>query len=76
VTFEEYIEQQIKDGYISEKDLSPLKCWNCESKNFKDYGHDFLDYIHGHGVNLLEYKVKCLDCEKDVGYWSYGHWQV
>lgn len=72
---ENYFKEQIKLGYIAE-DGEPLKCDKCECTDFIYYNHDFLDYIGSVGINVLEYMVKCSKCNKDVGYWSYGHWQI
>ena len=73
-SFEDYVDDMIKEGLISENG-APLKCHKCEGKNFIEYDHDYLDYCYGHGVNLLEYKVKCETCKTDVGYWVAGNWQ-
>jgi hypothetical protein len=75
LTFEEYIQSQINEGYVAE-DLTPLKCWNCEGVKFSEYDHDFMDYYQGNGINLLEYKLKCDECGECVGYWVTGNWQI
>lgn len=64
---EQYIEQQIADGYIK-ADGAPLKC-QCGSTN--------LDWKHIYeGMGVVEIEVKCNDCGKDVGLWSYGSWTL
>lgn len=67
---DEYIKDHIENGYLKE-DLSPLKCFNCNGKNFSD---NIKDTIEGFGA--CEIEVVCNDCEKQVGYWSYGHWLI
>lgn len=74
-TFEDYINHMINEGFIAE-DGTPLKCIHCEEKEFTEYDHDYLDYCYGHGVNLLEYKLKCNKCGKNVGYWVTGRWEI
>jgi hypothetical protein len=74
-SFEDYINHMINEGFIAE-DGTPLKCHHCEGKEFTEYEHDYLDHCYGVGVGLLEYKLKCNNCDKNVGYWVAGHWEV
>ncbi|WP_100406238.1 hypothetical protein [Bacillus solitudinis] len=72
-TFKDYIEQQVKHGYLDKTDLEPLKCQHCDSKNLEDTG--FIVEELGTHVTT-EYKKVCKDCNKEVGYWAYGNWQI
>lgn len=67
--FEEYIERQIKSGYINENG-APLKCPHCDGKNFEDR-NEYYDES-----SLVEFQVWCVDCNKSVGIWAYGDWGV
>lgn len=69
---QETIEKEIEAGYINESG-EPLKCHHCESKNLDDAGHA-VEELGTHCVT--EYKKVCLDCQKEVGYWSYGRWEI
>jgi hypothetical protein len=68
-SLEDYIKQQIKDGYIGEN-LAPLKCVHCDSTNLENYGHI------GDHMGCTEYYVRCKDCKKQVGTWAYGMWEL
>ncbi len=68
-SFEEYINEHIKLGYIDEN-LTPLKCLNCNSKNFKN--KTIVQDEHG----IMEYDVICVDCKNIVGHWAYGNWML
>jgi hypothetical protein len=67
--FEEYIEQQIKDGYINER-LEPLKCPMCESDNLRTNNEEF------ENGGIIEYDSECGDCGHKVGHWAYGSWDI
>jgi len=69
-SIEEFLNNQVKEGYISENG-TPLKCFKCESKEMSEVNHDYLD-----GGRILEYDIKCKDCDTIVGSWAYGHWQL
>ena len=69
-TYKEYIEQLIKDGYLSPRNIAPLKCVQCDSKNLKDDNFSFED------MTLVEYTRLCKDCGIVAGYWSYGSWEI
>lgn len=69
-TFEDYINQMIKDGYWSEKDLAPLKCHHCGSKNLDDRNHCY------ENLGCVSYQRFCNDCGEFVSEWSYGHWEI
>lgn len=62
--FEQYIKQQIEDGYIKENGF-PLKCLFCNSSdlNFKNKYQE-------------EVEVTCNKCGKEIGYWAYGNWLI
>ena len=68
-TFEDYLNRMINDGYLN-KNLSPKKCTECENEDLESY-----DYVYEH-MGVVEYKVRCTDCKTNVGYWTYGHWDV
>ncbi|PWA11103.1 hypothetical protein DCC39_10415 [Pueribacillus theae] len=70
---EEYIEQMIKDGYHSKNDFEPIKCVHCQSTDLEDT--DFIVEELGTHVTT-EYRKVCKKCGKEVGYWSYGNWQL
>ena len=69
-TYKEYIEQLIKDGYLSPRNIAPLKCVHCDSKNLKDVKQTYEETV------LVEYDCRCKDCGKWLGRWSYGTWEV
>lgn len=66
-TMEEYIQEQIDKGYITEEG-KPLKCGHCESTELKT------EYFY-EDHTIMEYEVTCGVCKGKVGLWSYGHWQ-
>lgn len=67
-TIEEYINQQIADGYIRDNG-EPIKCQYCDSKALRvDNSHE--EYV------VVEKDVTCLNCGKLVGTWSYGSWAI
>lgn len=70
LSFEEYMKQQVEEGYISENG-TPLKCL-CGCINFKQMNV----YLSEHGIE--EYSLQCTnsECLKIVGHWAYGNWQV
>ena len=57
----------IQHGLIY-NDGEPKRCW-CGSKNFTEYNFDYLNY-----GTVLEYSVKCADCDRDLANWAYGGW--
>lgn len=69
-TFKEYIEEQIKQGYLSEKDLAPLKCYHCGSTNLEDKNHSY------ENLGCVAYDRYCTDCNKLASTWSYGAWDI
>lgn len=72
-THDDYINEikgLIKDGYLSEENLAPIKCTYCESKNLKNNNHSFDETI------LVEYERICKDCGKFAGRWTYGVWET
>jgi len=69
--FEEYISKQIDDGYIYPNG-APKKCLNCECEKLIGVNYDYLD-CYG---QILEYDMKCEDCDTIVGSWAYGNWQI
>ena len=70
MTFAELIQQEIKEGYRAERTLEPLKCHWCDSENLEDRNH------MGEDGRIEEYEKHCNDCDKLVGIWSYGYWQL
>ena len=67
-SYKRYINKQIRKGYLTE-DMQPLKCPYCECDQLETY-QTFYDDCH----RLEEYWVRCSNCKKDVGLWSYGYW--
>lgn len=67
-TIEEYINQQIADGYITNKGV-PIKCQYCDSTALRE------DSYHEEHV-VVEKLVTCIDCSAEVGLWSYGTWTI
>ena len=65
---ERYLKEQIDNGLIA-KDGKPLKC-NCGCIEFTNVD------IHYCPWGTEEYAVKCNDCNKIIGRWAYGSWQV
>lgn len=68
-TFEEYIVELIKNGYISENG-HPLKCMWCDSPNLRS--DNFSHFNH----TVCEYDIVCNDCDEIVGHWAYGSWHI
>jgi hypothetical protein len=73
MSFDEYIDSEIQGGYISEHNFEPLRCQHCEGSNLEDTGH-IIEELGTHVVT--EYYKRCKDCDKEIGYWSYGYWQI
>jgi hypothetical protein len=69
-SFGDYIEEQIKDGYIDGNGV-PLKCVHCESKDLgsKDYYQDGRAFV-------VETEIICNSCGKVTGQWVYGNWDI
>ena len=67
--FKRYIKKQIKDGYINE-DLAPLKCPFCDCKKLEEYQTFYENHMP------IEKWIRCTNCKKDVGIWSYGGWSL
>ena len=65
---EDYIDRLVKDGYIME-DGTPLKCV-CGCTDFEQSG----EYYDEHSI--IEYALNCKACGAQVGYWSYGNWDI
>ena len=65
---EKYIKQMVDDGYILE-DGTPIKC-SCACQDFKQVREYYEEYY------LVEYQLQCTRCNKIVGHWAYGCWQV
>jgi hypothetical protein len=63
----EYIEQQIKDGYITEYG-KPLKCQFCDNRDFKQGN------IYKEEGYVVEYSIVCQCCGRIIGTWAYGSW--
>lgn len=68
-SYEERVINLIAEGYIDEKG-QPLKCQHCEGEDLEEYGHQTMV------DELVEYQVNCKKCNRNTGYWSYGHWEV
>jgi hypothetical protein len=70
MSYDEFREALVKDGYIAENG-KPLKCTNCESKDFKRVNKYYeMDYSC-----VVEYTCVCKDCDHTLGVWAYGSWQ-
>ena len=52
-----------------QSDGEPRKCQFCRSKKLSTVVVDTLD-----GYQILEKKVVCDSCKKEVAYWAYGAW--
>lgn len=70
IDFGRYKNWECKAGYISSTN-EPLVCYNCNHTKFKEKITDTLD-----GHTVMEKELYCLNCEKLVGYWSYGNWMI
>lgn len=64
-----YINRQIRKGYIT-PELEPIKCDKCKSTQLESFNRYYDDY------NLVEYQVRCKDCGRKLGLWSYGSWTL
>ncbi len=60
---------QIWAGIIN-NNLSPQTCEWCYTQEFKEITRDTINY------DICEFEVRCKCCDKQVGYWSYGHWEI
>lgn len=69
-TFEDYIKEKIKNGFISERDGEPLKCPWCESKELENKNYDY------GGMGVEEYEKWCKPCNKRISGWAYGSWEL
>lgn len=68
----ETINYLIKLGYL-DKDLCPIKCTMCDSKNLKETNYEIGGYNIPEGV-ICEFDVVCKECGQVNGHWSYGGW--
>lgn len=64
-----YLKYMQLRGYIK-KDHTPIRCPRCKSTSLEDYNIDRTDYI------VFEYDRKCKNCDKFLGHWSYGYWNL
>ncbi len=64
----EYYKRMVDEGFIDEKGC-PLKCQRCGNKEFTTI-HFFEE------CGVVEMEVFCTECTIQVGYWSYGSWQI
>ena len=69
-TYEKYISDLIKSGYISKKDRHPLKCYSCGSTKFESKNDDYLEHF------LCEFDYVCKNCGAVNGHWAYGCWFI
>ena len=65
--YEDYINQLIKDGYVTEN-LTPIKCQKCEGNNFD------MENIYKQEFYVVEYDLKCVNCGTVAGHFAYGNW--
>lgn len=72
MSFKEIIKKDIEAGYIDE-DGEPLKCYNCESERLEDTD-EIVEELGSHCIT--EFKRVCKNCQKTVGHWAYGYWQL
>lgn len=68
-TYEDYYNHLLNEGFIRE-DGTPLKCFQCESKNLEEYQEYYEEY------RRIEFSVRCKDCKEHVNTWVYGNWSV
>lgn len=68
-SMEDYISEQMQNGYI-DSNGTPLKCHKCECESMDQKITDRMESI------ICEYKMICTNCSAEVGYWSYGNWQL
>lgn len=64
-----YLKYMQLRGYIL-KDRTPIKCPRCKSKDLEDYNYYYLD------IYVCEHDRKCKKCDKVLGHWNYGHWDL
>lgn len=67
--FPSTIKYLVDKGYC-DNDLTPLKCTNCDSHNLERTNIMYDNY------HLVEYQIKCKDCNEILGTWSYGGWSL
>lgn len=68
--FAAYIEDEIRNGFLDEKTLEPIKCPHCNGTSLVYRSHHYESYY------VVEYEKWCVPCEKKIGNWSYGHWEI
>ena len=73
-SYDDYLKELFNEGLIDHTG-KPLKCPTCKSENFFEQDHVYLDVIYGLGP-IIKYTLKCNDCNKTVGRWVTGHWEV
>lgn len=64
------IEENISKGII-DKNLKPIKCPKCNSKDFEDKNEHYIGGGHG----IAEFDRHCKKCNTICGSWSHGSWQ-
>ncbi|QST02619.1 hypothetical protein IMZ31_18905 (plasmid) [Pontibacillus sp. ALD_SL1] len=69
-TMEEWIQEQIDEGYMRAGDLEPIKCQWCESSDLEDRNHGY------ENLGIVSKEKWCNACEKRVNTWSYGSWDL
>ncbi len=69
ISSENGIRLLFKYGFIG-KEGEPLKCQHCGHTKFKTIVVDRIGYT------VSESKEMCRRCDKMVGYWSYGNWEL
>lgn len=68
-SFEDYILRMVEKGYIA-TDGQPLKCSFCDSSKLENRNEYYEESY------IIEYQVFCGTCDKQVGLWAYGNWQL
>jgi len=68
--YNNYLNHLIKKGYLSARNLYPLKCISCKGKNFESKNFDYIEHI------LCEYDYVCKNCGTINGHWAYGCWFI
>lgn len=59
----------LKEGFI-DKNYEPQRCFYCNSTLLENCNADRTDFV------VLAYDVKCKYCDKVLGHWSCGHWEL
>ena len=60
---------ELDSEFIKNQEMFPIDCdCGCNEK--------IETYMYYESYGVCEYKVRCKQCNKLLGHWAYGHWQI